>query len=183
MDLAEVTLLVERAAQTLEAKREQLLELEVSVARLRAEGPPQASASRTLPEEAIAAWAAALPPEAIERHTMEAVARPIIEATNAATIMGREAAARVETLLDSVLGEVAALIETVSSARGSMAAMSVLPQDLAAWEAAFKARVRQLLDQIDLPWTSEVSHVARLLSHVASDGPSSPSPRTDGARR
>lgn len=160
--------LLERAGDTIDDLHRQIGELHQAIAMVRAE-----SSSVELPalppapaEQVLASWLTSLDPADLERHVQAAIAETMVEATLAARKIRQEAVDRVTVLADALAAETQRLMQLVDGARGSVAGMNRLPAELAAWQGAFAARMRTLFEQMQLPWTAQVSQVASLLTRV-----------------
>src|SRR5690606_29874618 len=106
-------------------------------------------------------------PMDIDREVQKNIAEAIVESTMAASHIRSEARERVKQLIDAVAVEVGKLTAIVKQSKTSIQATNELPNALAAWEGEFATRVGTLLQQLQLPWTVQVSQLAKVLSHMA----------------
>jgi DivIVA domain-containing protein len=158
-------------ADTIESLENQIEELQRAVAMARAESSPMELASQVDEEDAIAQWLTTLDPTEIDLEVQKNIAEAIVESTMAASHIRSEARERVKQLIDAVASEVQKLIAIVRESKSSVAASADLPLALAAWEGEFSTRIGTLLQQLQLPWTVQVSQLAKVLSHMV-DNPS-----------
>lgn len=160
--------LLERAALTIEDLTRQLAELHQTIAVLRSDSAaidlPVAVATPT--EDVLVAWLASLDPVELDRHVQAAIAEAMVESTMAARRIRQEAIARTQVFVDAVALEANRLIELVAGARGSVTAMNTLSYDLSQWQGGFQAVFRRMLEQLMLPWATQVSQVATLLTRM-----------------
>ena len=42
-----------------------------------------------------------------------------------------------------------------------------LPNSLSAWEGEFSGKINKLLTQLELPWTVQVSELAKVINHLS----------------
>lgn len=160
-------------ADTIEGLELQIEELQRAVAMARAESAPMELAHQVDEEDAIAQWLTTLDPTEIDREVQKNIAEAIVESTMAASHIRSEARERVKALIDAVASEVQKLVAIVKESKSSVAAGTELPNALAAWEGEFSSRISVLLQQLQLPWTVQVSQLAKVLSHMV-DNPSEP---------
>jgi DivIVA domain-containing protein len=153
-------------ANTIEDLETQVAELQRAVALARAESAPMELATYGDDEDVIAQWLTTLDPLDIEREAQKNIAEAIVESTMAASHIRSEARERVKSLIDAVASEVAKLVNIVKDAKKSVAASNNLPNALSEWEGEFAGRINTLLQQLQLPWTVQVSQLAKVLSHM-----------------
>ncbi len=162
--------LLDVAADTIESLEAQIVELQRTVAIARTESAPLEITTNTAePEDVFTEWLANLDPIQLDRQVQASIAQAMVEATLAARQIRAEGQERIKALVDAVTGEVEALAEIVQTSRGSLQAMHRLPEDLATWQGRFAARIGALMEQLQLPWTAQVSQLARLLTHLAAN--------------
>lgn len=154
-------------ADTIESLEQQVQELQRAVAMARAESAPMELTNQFDEEDAIAQWLTTLDPTQIDLEVQKNIAEAIVESTMAASHIRSEARERVKTLIDAVASEVQKLISLVRESRTSVAAANDLPKNISDWEAGFSSRIGTLLQQLQLPWTVQVSQLAKVLSHMA----------------
>ena len=58
-------------------------------------------------------------------------------------------------------------MQIVKQSRGSLAATNELPNSIAQWQGEFATKIGTLLQQLQLPWTVQVSQLAKVLAHMA----------------
>ncbi len=162
-----VDAVIQICADTIESLEAQIEELQRAVAMARAESAPMEVNSSFDEEDAIAQWLTTLDPTEIDLEVQKNIAEAIVESTMAASHIRSEARERVKTLIDAVASEVQSLIKIVREAKTSVAASNELPSNIAKWEAGFSSRIGTLLQQLQLPWTVQVSQLAKVLSHMA----------------
>lgn len=153
-------------ADTIQGLEQQIEELQRAVAMARAESAPLEVASHVDEEDAIAQWLTTLDPTEIDLEVQKNIAEAIVESTMAASHIRSEARERVKTLIDAVASEVQKLISIIKESRTSVAATNELPNAISDWEANFSTRIGTLLQQLQLPWTVQVSQLAKVLSHM-----------------
>lgn len=160
--------LLDVAADTIESLETQIVELQRTVAIARSESAPiEITTQAEEPEDVFTEWLANLDPIQLDRQVQASIAQAMVEATLAARQIRSEGQERIKALVDAVTAEVETLVQLVSTAKGSMQAMHQLPEDLATWQGRFAARIGALMEQLQLPWTAQVSQLARLLTHLA----------------
>lgn len=154
-------------ADTIEDLENQVAQLQNAVAMARAESAPMELASVADDEDVIAQWLTTLDPMKIDLEVQKNIAEAIVESTMAASHIRTEARERVKTLIDAVAVEVQKLMTIVKAARGSVAASNDLPNAVSQWQGEFAGRIGTLLAQLQLPWTVQVSQLAKVLAHMA----------------
>lgn len=162
-----VDAVIEMCAKTIESLEEQIGDLQRSVALARAEAAPMEVGSNADEEDAIAQWLTTLDPLDISQEVQKNIAEALVESTMAASHIRKEAKERVKALIDAVADEVQKLITIVKQAKVSLEAAAHLPENLAAWEGSFSGRITLLLEELQLPWTVQVSQLAKVLAHMA----------------
>lgn len=166
-DPAKVNAVMLVAAETISNLEDQITDLQNAVALARAESAPMELAIVNDDEDVIAQWLTTLDPLEIESEVQKNIAEAIVESTMAASHIRSEARERVKSLIDAVALEVQKLMSIVKLARGSVAATNDLPNSLATWQGEFAGNIGQLLQQLQLPWTVQVSQLAKVLAHMA----------------
>jgi uncharacterized alpha-E superfamily protein len=160
--------LLDVAADTIESLEAQIVELQRTVAIARTESAPMEITNYADdPDDVFTEWLANLDPIQLDRQVQASIAQAMVEATLAARQIRAEGQERIKALVDAVTAETEALVHIVTNSRGSLEAMHRLPEDLATWQGHFGARIGALMEQLQLPWTAQVSQLARLLSHLA----------------
>lgn len=160
--------LLDVAADTIETLEAQVVELQRTVAIARSESAPiEITTHVEDTEDVFTEWLANLDPIQLDRQVQASIAQAMVEATLAARQIRTEGQERIKALVDAVTAEVETLVHLVTAAKGSMQAMHSLPEDLATWQGRFAARIGRLMEQLQLPWTAQVSQLARLLTHLA----------------
>ena len=162
-----VDAVIELCAATIEDLESQVSQLQNAVAMARAESAPMELASAGDDEDVIAQWLTTLNPLDIDREVQKHIAEAIVESTMAASHIRTEARERVKSLIDAVAVEVQKLMTIVKQSRGSVAATNDLPNSIAQWQGEFAGRIGTLLQQLQLPWTVQVSQLAKVLAHMA----------------
>lgn len=166
-DSAKVDAVLELCAGTIEELENQVGELQRSVALARAESSPIELNNIADDEDVIAQWLTTLDPLDIDREVQKTIAEAIVESTMAASHIRSEARERIKALIDAVAHEVQKLLVIVKDSQKSVAAANQLPTALIEWEGEFSGRIGTLLQQLQLPWTVQVSQLAKVLSHMA----------------
>jgi hypothetical protein len=168
LDPAAVDRLLSRAASTIDDLSRQVGDLHQTIAVLRSESATidLPTAAETPAEEVLVAWLASLDPLELERHVEAAIAESMVESTIAARRIRQEAIARTQAFADSIATEAVRLNELISGARGSVAAMNRLSSDLAAWQLAFQSTLARGLEQLQMPWSTQIYQVAQLLAKM-----------------
>ena len=162
-----VDAVISLCAETIEDLENQVAQLQNAVAMARAESAPMELASVGDDEDVIAQWLTTLDPLEIDREVQKNIAEAIVESTMAASHIRTEARERVKALIDAVAVEVQKLMTIVKEARSSVAASNELPNSIAAWQGEFSGHIGVLLQQLQLPWTVQVSQLAKVLAHMA----------------
>ena len=162
-----VNAVLEVCASTIEDLEDQIAQLQNAVAMARAESAPMELANVQDDEDVIAQWLTTLDPMDIDREVQKNIAEAIVESTIAASHIRSEARERVKTLIDSVAIEVQKLMAIVKESRSSLAATNKLPDSIVQWQGEFASRIGKLLQQLQLPWTVQVSQLAKVLAHMA----------------
>lgn len=165
-------------ANTIEDLESQVAQLQNAVAMARAESAPMELASVGDDEDVIAQWLTTLDPLEIDREVQKNIAEAIVESTMAASHIRTEARERVKSLIDAVAVEVQKLMAIVKQARGSVAASNDLPNSIAKWQGEFAGSIGVLLQQLQLPWTVQVSQLAKVLAHMAENSAQVTDPET-----
>lgn len=173
---------ISACAETISELETQIQDLHSALAIARAEAAPMELATVGDDEDVIAQWLTTLDPLDIDREVQKTIAEAIVESTMAASHIRSEARERVKTLIDAVASEVHKLVTLIKHARTSEAAARDLPNSLAEWQGEFSARVSSLLTQLQLPWTVQVSQLAKVLAHMAEGEPGTNSARTPEPR-
>lgn len=166
-DAEKVDAVIELCAQTIESLEEQVMDLQRSVAMARAEAAPMEIGNNADEEDAIAQWLTTLDPLDIGQEVQKNIAEAIVESTMAASHIRTEAKERVKALINAVADEVQKLIAMIKEARGSLEAATHLQENISMWEAQFSKRIGLLLEELQLPWTVQVSQLAKVLAHMA----------------
>jgi|GEM_PF-2816651 len=162
-----VDAVLEICASTIEDLEDQVAQLQNAVAMARAESAPMELASIQDDEDVIAQWLTTLDPMEIDREVQKNIAEAIVESTMAASHIRSEARERVKALIDAVAVEVQKLMQIVKQSRSSLAATNELPNSIAKWQGEFATKIGALLQQLQLPWTVQVSQLAKVLAHMA----------------
>lgn len=166
-DPEKVDAVIELCAKTVDSLEAQIQDLQRAVAMARAESAPMELGNSFDEEDAIAQWLTTLDPTEIDREVQKNIAEAIVESTMAASHIRTEARERVKTLIDAVANEVQKLISLIRESKTSVAVLNDLPTSISQWEAEFSTRIGTLLQQLQLPWTVQVSQLAKVLSHMA----------------
>lgn len=166
----DVDIVMKACADTIEELEAQVSQLHNALAMARAESAPMELASAGDDEDVIAQWLTTLDPLDIDREVQKTIAESIVESTMAASHIRSEARERVKSLIDAVAVEVQKLMVVVKESRSSVAATQNLPHALVEWQGEFSAHIGVLLEQLQLPWTVQVSQLAKVLSHMAENG-------------
>ncbi|MFZ4585891.1 MAG: hypothetical protein ACOYNI_11775 [Acidimicrobiia bacterium] len=160
--------LLDVAADTIDHLEGRIAELQRAVAMARAESAPmEITPAHDDTDDVFTEWLANLDPIELDREVQKSIAETMVEATLAARQIRSEAQDRIKALTDAVCAEVHDLMNVVAASRGSLEAMHQLPNEIAAWEGRFSSRIGRLMEQLQLPWTAQVSQLARLLTHMA----------------
>ena len=93
----------------------------------------------------------------------------LVGSTMAASQIRHEAKERIKILINAVAAEVKKLVELVHLSKTSFALNAELPNMLAAWEGEFSGKISTLLSQLELPWTVQVSQLAKVLNHMSTN--------------
>ncbi|MFN8016398.1 MAG: DivIVA domain-containing protein [Acidimicrobiia bacterium] len=166
-DSEKVDAVIEICASTIEDLENQVAQLQNAVAMARAEAAPMELANVHDDEDVIAQWLTTLDPLEIDREVQKNIAEAIVESTMAASHIRTEARERVKSLIDAVAVEVQKLVKLVKQSRSSVAAANQLPNELAQWQGTFATKIGKLLQELQLPWTVQVSQLAKVLAHMA----------------
>lgn len=169
-----VDAVIELCANTIEDLENQVAQLQNAVAMARAESAPMELSSVVDDEDVIAQWLTTLDPMEIDLEVQKNIAEAIVESTMAASHIRTEARERVKSLIDAVAVEVQKLMVIVKTARGSVAASNELPNSIATWQGEFAGSIGVLLQQLQLPWTVQVSQLAKVLAHMAENAKEAP---------
>ncbi len=167
----DVDIVISACADTIEELEAQVIQLHNALAMARAESAPMELASAGDDEDVIAQWLTTLDPLDIDREVQKTIAESIVESTMAASHIRSEARERVKSLIDAVANEVQKLMGVVKDSRSSVAAAQNLPTALVEWQGEFAVHIGTLLEQLQLPWTVQVSQLAKILTHMAENGP------------
>ena len=162
-----VDAVIQLCADSIEDLENQVTQLQNAVAMARSESAPMELAYTGDDEDVIAQWLTTLNPLDISQEVQKNIAEAIVESTMAASHIRSEARERVKALIDAVALEVQKLMIIIKDSRVSVAATNDLPNALAIWQGEFSSRIGVLLQQLQLPWTVQVSQLAKVLAHMA----------------
>lgn len=162
-----VDAVIQLCADSIEDLENQVTQLQNAVAMARSESAPMELAYTGDDEDVIAQWLTTLNPLDIAQEVQKNIAEAIVESTMAASHIRSEARERVKALIDAVALEVQKLMIIIKDSRVSVAATNDLPNALAIWQGEFSSRIGILLQQLQLPWTVQVSQLAKVLAHMA----------------
>lgn len=165
-EIEKVDAAIELCAQTIEHLEDQIAELQRSVALARAESAPM-EINESDEEDAIAQWLTTIDPLDISQEVQKNIAQTLVESTMAASHIRHEAKERAKSLIDAVADEVSKLVVIVKESRNSVESALKLQENIAMWEGGFSGRISLLLEQLQLPWTVQVSQLAKVLAHMA----------------
>ena len=158
-------------ADTISDLEQQIEELNSALAYLRAQSAPleinRSDQSEDDDDDSMLNWLNNLDPLKIDQEVQRTIAEAIVGSTMAASHIRSEAKDRVKLLIDAVALEVRKLVDIVHQAKTSYVLSAELPTALASWEGEFKAKISTLLSQLELPWTVQVSQLAKVLAHMA----------------
>lgn len=167
-----VDTVISGCADTIADLEQQIEELNSALAYLRAQSAPlEISRSDQLDDDddSMLIWLNNLDPLKIDQEVQRTIAEAIVGSTMAASHIRVEAKERIKILIDAVALEVRKLVEIVRKSKTSYTLSAELPNSLSAWEGEFKAKISTLLSQLELPWTVQVSQLAKVLNHMSSN--------------
>ena len=160
-------------ADTISDLEQQIEELNSALAYLRAQSAPleinRSDQSEDDDDDSMLNWLNNLDPLKIDQEVQRTIAEAIVGSTMAASHIRSEAKDRVKLLIDAVALEVRKLVDIVHQAKTSYVLSAELPTALASWEGEFKAKISTLLSQLELPWTVQVSQLAKVLNHMSAN--------------
>ena len=158
-------------ADTIADLEAQIEELNRAMQYLRAQSAPMEVESEDdqSANDSILTWLNNLDPLDIDQEVQRNIAEAIVGSTMAASHIRQEAKERIKILIDAVALEVKKLVELVRMSKTSVALSSQLPVALSAWEGEFSGKISTLLSQLQLPWTVQVSELAKVLNHMSNN--------------
>ncbi len=156
-------------ADTIDDLETQIEELNRAMQYLRAQSAPMEVAHEDNEEgnDQILSWLNNLDPLDIDREVQRNIAEAIVGSTMAASQIRHEAKERIKILIDAVAIEVRKLVEIVRLSKTSLVLSTDLPNSLSAWEGEFSGKINKLLTQLELPWTVQVSELAKVINHLS----------------
>lgn len=168
-DKSIVDTVIAGCADTIADLEKQIEELNKAMQFLRAQSAPMEVDSDTdeSTNDTILSWLNNLDPLDIDQEVQRNIAEAIVGSTMAASHIRHEAKERIKILFDALAFEVKKLVEIVRLSKTSVALYAELPIALSAWEGEFSGRISTLLSQLELPWTVQVSQLAKVLNHMS----------------
>lgn len=165
-----VNKVIEVASDTVEELERQLKELQEALASARADSAPMdigSGSSNPADEQVIARWLTTLSPLDISTETQRIIAESVVESTMAASHIRKEAKDRLTQLCNAVSTQVMTLIQELNTSQVSAVGVSKIPSIVTTWQKEFSRSISQLLQQLELPWTVQVSQLSQVLSKMA----------------
>lgn len=166
-----VDTVISGCADTISDLEQQIEELNTALSYLRAQSAPlevnRQDQFTDDDDDSMLAWLNDLDPLKIDQEVQRTIAEAIVGSTMAASHIRAEAKERVKILIDAVAVEVKKLVELVRKSKTSNVLITELPKALSAWEGEFRFNISSLLSQLELPWTVQVSQLAKVLNHMS----------------
>ena len=171
-DKSIVDTVIAGCADTISDLEQQVEELNKALQYLRAQSSPMEIDDDSEDDDrndSMLNWLNNLDSFNIDLEVQKNIAEAIVGSTMAASQIRHEAKERIKILINAVAAEVKKLVELVHLSKTSFALNAELPNMLAAWEGEFSGKISTLLSQLELPWTVQVSQLAKVLNHMSTN--------------